>query len=77
LATPFGTWVAKAITVSTSSQRKTVRDLYGAMHSEGAVRAIVITAGYFTDEARGLGSRQTYRALGCQSHRYLPARSNV
>jgi restriction system protein len=28
-----------------------LRDLYGAMHSEGAVRAIVITAGYFTDEA--------------------------
>jgi restriction system protein len=29
-----------------------LRDLYGAMHSEGAVRAIVITAGYFTDEAQ-------------------------
>jgi restriction system protein len=29
-----------------------LRDLYGAMHSEGAVRAIVITAGYFTEEAR-------------------------
>jgi restriction system protein len=29
-----------------------LRDLFGAMHSEGAVRAIVITAGYFTEEAR-------------------------
>lgn len=29
-----------------------LRDLYGAMHAEGAVRAIVITAGYFTEEAR-------------------------
>jgi restriction system protein len=29
-----------------------LRDLYGAMHSEGAVRAIVITAGYFTEEAQ-------------------------
>lgn len=29
-----------------------IRDLFGAMHSEKAVRAIVITAGYFTAEAR-------------------------
>jgi restriction system protein len=29
-----------------------LRDLFGAMHAEGASRAIVITAGYFTDEAR-------------------------
>jgi restriction system protein len=29
-----------------------LRDLFGAMHAEGAVRAIVITAGYFTEEAR-------------------------
>lgn len=29
-----------------------LRDLFGAMHSEGAVRAIVITAGYFTEAAR-------------------------
>jgi len=29
-----------------------IRDLFGAMHAEGAVRAIVITAGYFTEEAR-------------------------
>jgi hypothetical protein len=28
-----------------------IRDLYGAMHAEKAVRAIVITAGYFTAEA--------------------------
>lgn len=29
-----------------------IRDLFGAMHSERAARAIVITAGYFTAEAR-------------------------
>jgi restriction system protein len=28
-----------------------LRDLYGAMHSERAARGIVITAGYFTEEA--------------------------
>lgn len=29
-----------------------IRDIFGAMHAEKAVRAIVITAGYFTAEAR-------------------------
>ena len=29
-----------------------VRDLFGAMHAERATRAIVMTASYFTDEAR-------------------------
>lgn len=29
-----------------------IRDLYGAMHAEKATHAIVMTAGYFTDEAR-------------------------
>jgi restriction system protein len=29
-----------------------IRDLFGAMHAERAARAIVITAGYFTAEAR-------------------------
>ena len=28
-----------------------IRDLFGAMHAENATRAIVMTAGYFTDEA--------------------------
>ena len=29
-----------------------IRDLYGAMHAEKATHAIVMTAGYFTDDAR-------------------------
>jgi restriction system protein len=29
-----------------------IRDLFGAMHAEKATHAIVMTAGYFTDEAR-------------------------
>jgi HJR/Mrr/RecB family endonuclease len=42
----------KRFTGSRTVGEPQLRDIFGAMHAEGAVRAIVITAGYFTEEAR-------------------------
>jgi restriction system protein len=42
----------KRFTGSRTVGEPQIRDLFGAMHGEGASRALVITAGYFTAEAR-------------------------